>query len=189
MRSSSRLPWFTLHYSPSPSTSPFRFPRQPPTPGDPSEGTADNTELCSRQIHGARVPTTWKRLSWPPGSMKSLALLIQPELPEILLLHLVLGDVCAQSCLTLCDPMDCSPPGSSVHGILQARILEQIAISFSRGSSWPRDWTLDWQILYHCITWKDPLALGEKVSKVFCAFLPRSTPFPTPLSNIIGSVV
>ena len=48
--------------------------------------------------------------------MKSLALLIQPELPEILLLHLVLGDVCAQSCLILCDPMDCSPPGSSVHG-------------------------------------------------------------------------
>ena len=40
----------------------------------------------------------------------------------------------AQSCPTLCDPMDCSPPGSSVHGILQARILEWIAISFSRGS-------------------------------------------------------
>ena len=37
----------------------------------------------------------------------------------------------AQSCLTLCDPMDCSPPGSSVHGILQARILEWVAISFS----------------------------------------------------------
>ena len=37
----------------------------------------------------------------------------------------------AQSCLTLCDPTDCSPPGSSVHGILQARILEQVAISFS----------------------------------------------------------
>ena len=46
-----------------------------------------------------------------------------------------------QSCLTLCDPMDCSPSGSSVHGILQARILEGIAISFSRVSSWPRDRT------------------------------------------------
>ena len=46
-----------------------------------------------------------------------------------------------QSCPTLCDPMDCSPPGSSVHGILQARILEWAAISFSRGSSQPRDWT------------------------------------------------
>ena len=47
----------------------------------------------------------------------------------------------AQFCLTLCDPMDCSPPGSSLHGILQARILEWVAISFSRGSSQPRDWT------------------------------------------------
>ena len=40
----------------------------------------------------------------------------------------------AQSCPIVCDPMDCSPPGSSVHGILQARILEWVAISFSRGS-------------------------------------------------------
>ena len=42
---------------------------------------------------------------------------------------------------TLCDPMDCSLPGSSVHGILQARILEWVAIPFSRGSSQPRDQT------------------------------------------------
>ena len=41
----------------------------------------------------------------------------------------------AQLCQTLCDPTDCSPPRSSVHGILQARILEWVAISFSRGSS------------------------------------------------------
>ena len=47
----------------------------------------------------------------------------------------------AQSCLTLFDPMDRSSPGSSVHGIFQARVLEWVAISFSRGSSQPRDWT------------------------------------------------
>ena len=47
----------------------------------------------------------------------------------------------AQSCPTLCDPMDYSPPGSSVHGILQARKPEWIAIPFSRGSSRPRDQT------------------------------------------------
>ena len=47
----------------------------------------------------------------------------------------------AQSCATLCDPMDCSPPGSSIHGIFQARIWEWVAISFSRGSSQPRDQT------------------------------------------------
>ena len=45
----------------------------------------------------------------------------------------------AQSCPTLCDTMDCSPSGSSVHGILQARILEWVAVPFSRGSSQPRD--------------------------------------------------
>ena len=62
----------------------------------------------------------------------------------------------AQSCLTLCDPMACCPPGSSVHGILQARILEWVAISSSRGSSQLRDqthiscvsWMVGW-ILYH----------------------------------------
>ena len=47
----------------------------------------------------------------------------------------------AQSCPTLCDPMDCSLSGSSVHGIFQARVLEWIAISFSRGSSQVRDRT------------------------------------------------
>ena len=45
-----------------------------------------------------------------------------------------------QSCPTLCDPMVCSPPGSPVHEILQARVLEWVAIPFSRGSSQPRDW-------------------------------------------------
>ena len=47
----------------------------------------------------------------------------------------------AQSCMTLCDPMDCSLPGSSLHGILQARMLEWVAIPFSRGCSQPRDQT------------------------------------------------
>ena len=47
----------------------------------------------------------------------------------------------AQSCPNLCDPIDYSSPGSSVHGILQTRILEWVAIPFSRGYSQPRDWT------------------------------------------------
>ena len=49
--------------------------------------------------------------------------------------------ICAHSCPTLCDPLDCSLLGSSVHGIFQARIPERVAISSSRGSSRPRDWT------------------------------------------------
>ena len=52
--------------------------------------------------------------------------------------------------LTLCNPMDCSPPSSSVHGILQAKILEWVVISSSRRSSQPRDWT--WVSCGSCIT-------------------------------------
>ena len=55
----------------------------------------------------------------------------------------------SSSVLSDCDPMDCSLPGSSVHGISQARILERRAIPFSRGSSWPRDFLHCRWILYH----------------------------------------
>ena len=67
--------------------------------------------------------------------------------------HLKVKVLVAQSCLTFCDPRDCGPPGPSVHGILQARILEWVAIPYSSWSSPSRDWT--WvscsgrQILYH----------------------------------------
>ena len=58
----------------------------------------------------------------------------------------------------LCDPMDRSPPGCSVHGILQARIAERVAMPSSRGSSPPRDRThvscIGRRVLYHCATWK-----------------------------------
>ena len=58
----------------------------------------------------------------------------------------------AQLCPTLCDPMDCSLPGSSVHGIFQAIVLEWISISFSRGSSQPRDQTQVSHIVDRCLT-------------------------------------
>ena len=80
---------------------------------------------------------------------------------------LKIWDVCVcvyahtQEWLTLCDPVDCSPPGSSVHGIFQARILEWVAISYSMGCSQPRDQTcissvscIGRQILYHWATWE-----------------------------------
>ena len=61
----------------------------------------------------------------------------------------------------LCGPMDCSPPGFSVLGILQARILEWVPISSSRGSSWSRNWTcvpciscIGRRFLYHGTTWE-----------------------------------
>ena len=65
----------------------------------------------------------------------------------------------AQSCPALCNPMDYSPPGSSIHGIFQARILKWVAISSSRRSSQPKDWThisyvscIGRWILYLCVT-------------------------------------
>ena len=72
-----------------------------------------------------------------------------------------------QSCPTLCDPMDSRLPGSSVHRILQARILEWIAISFSGGSSWPRDRIriscIDGQVLYHWAMWEAQIVPGSQV--------------------------
>ena len=69
-----------------------------------------------------------------------------------------------QSRPTLCDPTDCSLSGSPVHGILQARILEWVAISCSRESSRPRDQTcisliscIGRQILYACAPWEAPI--------------------------------
>ena len=60
---------------------------------------------------------------------------------EIVLDCLKVKVLVIQSCPTSCDPMDCSPPSSSVHGVLQARILEWVAIPFSRESSQSRDRT------------------------------------------------
>ena len=90
--------------------------------------------------------------------------------------HSVSLCVCAKSlqlCPTLCDPMDCSPPGSSVHGVLQARILEWVAMPSSRGSSWPRDRTcishvycIGRQVLYQECHWEAPVSLWKwKVSE------------------------
>ena len=88
---------------------------------------------------------------------------------SIFSLYMVLARVPAKSlqlCLTLCDPMDCSLPGSSVHGIFQARILEWVAMPFSKGSSPPRDQThfsqVSWlgrQFLYSGATWEAHLIL------------------------------
>ena len=88
----------------------------------------------------ARSRTRLKRLSSNSSSRFSFVLqtLYQKYFTLIAPYICICMYICclvAQSCPTLCDPMDCSPPGFSVHGISQARILEWVAISFSRGSS------------------------------------------------------
>ena len=67
-----------------------------------------------------------------------------------------------QSCSAFCNSIDCGPSGSSLHGIFQARILEWVAISFSRGSSRPRDWT--WVSCVSCIAGRffTPESLGKR---------------------------
>ena len=87
---------------------------------------------------------------------------------------------CAQSCLTLCDPTDCSPPRSSVHRILQARTLQWVAISSSRGSSQPM---LGWESnpgLLYLLDWQAgslPLAPpGKPLSSVQFSSVAQSCP-------------
>ena len=77
---------------------------------------------------------------------------------------------CSLNHVLLCDPMDCRPPGSSVHGISQARVLEWVAISSSRESSQPRDQIpiscsscISRHILYHCATWEAPKVAYEDI--------------------------
>ena len=85
----------------------------------------------------------------------------------------------AQSCLTLHDPMDCSPPGSSVHGISQATILEWVAIPFSKGSSRPRDqthvscigrWILSQRATWEALGYSQRLYLATLENQTFQAY-------------------
>ena len=124
-----------------------RSPRsQPGVPGDSlthlhpraPEQPRPGTELSSPQTHTAHsqrgVPLRGRRSG--AGTRPGLPTTPRPE-PSSLCFSMR-----AQSCPTLCDPMDCSSPGSSVRGISQARTLEWVAISYSRGSSRPREQTL-----------------------------------------------
>ena len=88
-----------------------------------------------------QCPLLWQVDSLPPDSQEIplSPFLIKCKIKDTKKSHSVLALV-SQSRLTLCDPIFCSLPGSSVYGILQARILEWVAIPFSRGSSQPRGW-------------------------------------------------
>ena len=124
---------FLSHLIPLPATS---SPDPPPCSG-----------LCwSRAGIGKRLKNcTGQRvfmasMSWSKLPFRQAWTNTQPTSPMALLVHESESEV-TQSCPTLCDPTGYSLPGSSVHGIFQAIVLEWIAISFSRGSSQPRDRT------------------------------------------------
>ena len=107
--------WACLRHSSSPGVSPT-FPEF----------------HCSSSDRVTQLPSSSCRSFSSNGDLPTLG-------PFGLLVLLIL--IHTQLCLTLCDPMDCSLPGSSVHGIFQARILEWLAIHYFRGCSWHRDQT------------------------------------------------
>ena len=104
----------------------------------------------------------WNGLMWKLGTFKCFysLLLFSKYLYINIWYDLFWVSPCAQSCPTLCDLTDCSPPGSSVHWISKARILEWVAVSCSRGSFPPRDRThvscISRWVLYYWATWKTP---------------------------------
>ena len=104
---------------------------------------SDSTELNWTSM-GSSLPMNWAHVSyigrWILCHWATWEALIYPLKVEV------------KSCPTLRDPMDCSLPGSSAHGIFQARVLEWLAISFSRGSSQPMDQTQVSHIVGRCFT-------------------------------------
>ena len=117
------------------------------------------------ELQSIGLQKSWTQLSMPACTCKNYVTYMQINmyLDNIYVYILFLYPTynrrrlcAAQSCPTTCDPMDCSPSGSSVYRIFQARILEWVAISFSRGSSQPRDRScvscvsgIGRQVLYH----------------------------------------
>ena len=118
-----------------------------------------------------------KRSSWPRDWI--LGTIVVHNAPESRQSCLV-----TQSCPTLCASMDYSLPGSPIHGILQARILEWVAISFSKRSSWPRDWIwVSWinrRILYHWATREAQVWLAQLFSFPYQCDQPLP---PTPVAR------
>ena len=117
----------------------------------------EGTVLQRTIIKRIRVVYLWRLRIWPLELHFDTILFIRMYHTSHIQMNKVIffffTVLVSQSCLILCDPMDYSPPGSSVHGIFQARLLEGVAIPFSRGPFQPRDWTQVScsvrQILYH----------------------------------------
>ena len=116
---------------------------------DPDISTGSALEICGTALRSGN--TSW--WSWPAyrgvegGQVRDEAEAQGPDLKDayynklrgLVFFILTISVLVAQSCPTLCNPTDYSPPGSSVHGILQKRVLEQVAIPSSRGPTQPRD--------------------------------------------------
>ena len=129
--------------------------------------------LPGSSVHGILQTRILERVAMPSSQMFKLDL-EKAEEPEINCQHPLSESEVAQSCPTFCNPVDCSLPVFSVHGMLQARILEWVTISFSRGYSWPRDRTKVshtggrcfnlWAIREAPYMWRNHIYVGPTVS-------------------------
>ena len=132
------------------------------------------------------LPHLWHQLCTKQDVLDSLLHLITFARQT---LHVCMCAQSLQSCPTLCDPMDYSRPASSAHGILQARILEWVAISSCRGSSWLRDRT---HVLYAYLYWQVgslPLAPPGNPKRAllphFRAWVPHLLSSPSPPFSLL----
>ena len=112
-------------------------------------------------LQGSSQPMDWIQVSWTAGEFFTVRATREALYWQQILLVV-------QLCPTHCDPTDCSPPGSSVHGILQARILMWVAIPSSRGSSQSRDQTWVTCLIGRLFTiW----ATKEASDLILCAYI------------------
>ena len=113
---------------------------------------------------GLRTQSDKGTLKWSCGKIRKLTVEKKSGIMDLKVKVLV-----SQLCLTLCNPKDCSPSVSSVHGTLQARILEWVTIPFSRGSSWPRHRTqVSWIAGGFPTIWATREAHNGSSSSLFC---------------------
>ena len=111
-----------------------------------SRGSSRHRDQTQASWQGRRHWNSSGKVS--PNKDYAVTLFFSPHKPTVWFFHdtdpmctSFKVSVCVLSCPTLCDPVDCTLPGFSVHGIFQARTLVWVAIPFSRGASWPRNWT------------------------------------------------
>ena len=137
-------------------------------------GQGPGVQVCEHELQMNAVPKGQHTARWPGQQVACLPnkSWCQPSLTYSGK-SFIGGMSHAQSCLALCDPMDYSLPGSSIHGILQVRIWEWVADSFSRGSSWPRAQNrvscIGRRVLYHWAT-RGSLTSSVILSQCRCGF-------------------
>ena len=140
--------------------------------------------LCPVSRMGPGAHTWWTRIFTDEWNLKVIgfdeaekvvwAQALRTWFPPVASSHICSWCLVNKSSGTLCNPVDCSPPASSIHGVCQASILEWVAISFPRASSRPRDQTwascIGRQVLYHWAMWEQSLYYNPGSYKLYILY-------------------